>query len=71
MDESNTIVNRIPATDPLMKHFANDLCYRRFRKEISDIVAFEKWLGHDSKKILQKIMMEIDQEHKKAPEGPE
>jgi hypothetical protein len=69
VEEMNTIVNRIPASDPLMKHLANDLCHRRFKKEIPDIVAFEKWLGYDSKKKLQKIMMEIDQEHKRRREA--
>jgi hypothetical protein len=69
VEEMNTIINRIPAFDPLMKHLANDLCHRRFKNEIPDIVAFEKWHGYDSKKKLQKIMMEIDQEHKRRREA--
>jgi hypothetical protein len=71
VEEMNTIVNRIPATDPLFKHLANDLCHRRFRKEIPDIVAFEEWLRYDSKMMLQKTMMEIDKEHKQRRQGHE
>lgn len=64
VEEVNTILNRVPPTDPLFKHLANDLCHRRFKKEIPDIVAFEKWLGLPSKKVLQNAMVEIDRGHK-------
>lgn len=75
-EEKNTLVNRIPSSDPLFKHLANTLCHRRFKKKIPDIVAFEKWLGKDARKALQTVMVEIDQEHKrrraavKARSGP-
>lgn len=67
-EEMNTIINRVPASDPLIEHLANDLCHRRIKKQIHNIVAFEKWLGHDSKKKLQSEMVEIDQAHKKRRE---
>lgn len=68
VEERNTIVNRIPPTDPLFKHLANDLCHRRFKKEIPEIADFERWLGFESRKKLQMMMVEIDQEHKKRRE---
>jgi hypothetical protein len=68
-EEMNTIINRIPATDPLIKHLANNLCHRRIKRQIPNIEAFERWLGHDTKKKLQSEMMEIDQAHKKRREA--
>lgn len=68
-EEMNSIVERVRETDPLFKHLANSLCHRRFKKEIADIEAFEKWLDKPSKKTLQKAMVEIDQEHKKRREA--
>jgi hypothetical protein len=64
IEELSTIVNRVHANDPLFVHLANDLCYRRINKQIPDIEAFEKWLGHASKKHLQVRMVQIDQAHK-------
>jgi hypothetical protein len=64
-EEMNTIVNRVPTTDPLIMHLANDLCHRRIKKQISNIETFERWLGHDSKEKLQSEMVGIDQAHRK------
>jgi hypothetical protein len=64
-EEMDTIISRVPATDPLFKHLANSLCHRRFKKEIDDIVSFERWLGNDRRKVLQNAMIEIDQQHRK------
>jgi hypothetical protein len=68
-EERNTVANRVPPTDPLLKHLANDLCHRRIKKQIPDIMEFEKLLGHNRKKKLQCTMVEIDQEHKKRREA--
>jgi hypothetical protein len=65
VEEMNTIANRAAPTDPLFKHLANSLCHRRFKKEIPDILAFERWLSYDKKMALKTMMMEIDQGHKK------
>lgn len=67
-DEMNAIVYSVPTHDPLFKHLANALCHRRFKKEIEDMKAFEKWLGKDGKKKLQAEMRSIDQKHKKRRE---
>lgn len=67
-EERNAMINRTSPTDPLFKHLANDLCHRRIKKEVIDIKAFEKWLGHGKKKDLQSAMTSIDQEHKKRRE---
>ena len=66
-EKMNTIVKRVSPSDPLFKHLVNDLCHRRFKKHIPDVPAFEKWLGN--KKALQKMMVEIDQAHKKKREA--
>jgi hypothetical protein len=68
-EEMNTIIKRVPATDPLFKHLANSLCHRRFKKEIADVESFERWLGNDRRKGLQSAMAEIDQQHKKRREA--
>jgi hypothetical protein len=65
VEEMNTIVNRAAPTDPLFKHLENSLCHRRFRKELADIPAFERWLSYDKKKTFKTMMVEIDQGHKK------
>jgi hypothetical protein len=65
VDERNTIINRVRATDPLMKHLAHNLCYRRINKKIDDIKGFEEWLAHKNRKKLQEQMVVIDQVHKK------
>jgi hypothetical protein len=64
IEEMSTIANRVHANDPLLIHLANTLCYRRINKQIPDVEAFEKWLGHASRKHLQVRMVEIDQAHK-------
>jgi hypothetical protein len=64
-DEMNAIVECVPATDPLFKHLAHNLWYRRFNREISDILAFEKWLGRYHKRELRSAMIEMDQEREK------
>ncbi|KAH8708534.1 hypothetical protein GQ44DRAFT_743117 [Phaeosphaeriaceae sp. PMI808] len=61
-DEMNTVINRVPSSDPLFKHLANTL------KEIEDIKKIEKWLGRYRRKELQSAMMGIDQENKKRCE---
>jgi hypothetical protein len=48
-DEMNVIVECVPATDPLFRHLARTVWHRRFNQEISDVVAFEKWLGRNHK----------------------
>jgi hypothetical protein len=53
--EMSTIVNSIPSSDPLFKHLVNCLCHRRYKKEIPNIVAFEKWLGKNAQKMLQGV----------------
>lgn len=60
--EMNVITSRIRASDPLFKHLANELCHRRIKERIPDIIAFEKWLRNQ--KSLQAAMMVIDQGHK-------
>ncbi|KAH9873266.1 hypothetical protein J1614_005664 [Plenodomus biglobosus] len=62
-EEMSTIVNRCPPQDPLFRHLANSLCHLRFKKQILDVAAFEHWLG--KKPVLQKVMVGIDQAHKK------
>lgn len=62
-EELNFILIRVPTTDPLLNHLANDLCHRRFKKIVPDIASFEKWLG--KKSVLQNAMMKIDQTYKK------
>lgn len=52
--------HRVPPPDLLFRHLANDLYHRRYEKEISDVIATEKWLGKVSRKKLQKVMAEID-----------
>ncbi|KAI0579439.1 carbonyl reductase family member 4-like [Pyrenophora tritici-repentis] len=69
MDEMNAVATRIPNSNPLLKHLANDLCHKRFKKEIPDIVDFEYWLSRNGKEGLKKQMIAIDQEHKKWREA--
>jgi hypothetical protein len=63
-DELDVLATRLPASNPLIKHVANDLCHRRFKKQIPDIGEFERWLDGKSKEGLKKAMMEYDREHK-------
>jgi hypothetical protein len=68
--ELDNLTHRISsATNPLFKHLANDLCHRRFKKEIPDIAKFEQWLSRKGKEGLKKAMMEIDQMHKTRREA--
>lgn len=62
-EELSLLVKSVCPCDPLFKHLANDLCHRRFKKDIPDFAAFEKWLGN--RKMLQGMMMEIDRAHNK------
>jgi hypothetical protein len=65
ISELDSLTHRISsATNPISKHLANNICHRRFKKEIPDIAKFEQWLSRKGKEGLEKAMMEIDQKHK-------
>ncbi|KAH7082184.1 hypothetical protein FB567DRAFT_401240, partial [Paraphoma chrysanthemicola] len=67
--ELDSIVAHVRSTDALFKHLVNDLCYRRFKKRISDIKSFEKWLGKPENRELRKMMAEVDQARKRVREA--
>ena len=68
-DELDAVIVCIPNSNPLVKHLANDLCHKRFKKEILDIGAFEMWLSGRGKEGLKRRMLGIDQAHRKRREA--
>jgi hypothetical protein len=64
-EEMNAVVERTPATDPLFKHLAHNLCHRRLDNDIGDLASFQDWLDCKSRAALRNLMAEIDEEHRK------
>jgi hypothetical protein len=63
--ELDSLTHRISSsTHPLFKHLANDLCHRRFKRQIPDVSKFEQWLSRKGKEGLKKSMIEVDQKHR-------
>jgi hypothetical protein len=64
VEELDIVVSHTATSDPLIKHIANDLCHRRFKKEISGNIVFVEWLGRKYNKGLKDLMTDIDEQHK-------
>jgi hypothetical protein len=63
IEERNTIINRVRASNPLIEVLAHNLCHNRIKKKIDDIKDFEQWLAHKNRKDLREQMVMIDQGH--------
>lgn len=60
------IEHRLGYNDPVFKHTANVLCYRRFKGEIQNVKGFERMVA--KRPQLQSAMMQIDRTHKENRE---
>jgi len=64
INEFDMLVPRFSPTNPLIKHIAQELCRRRFKKQIPNLLEFENWLNGKGKEGLKKAMAACDKVHK-------
>jgi hypothetical protein len=58
-EELDAVVERTPATDPIFKHLAQDLCHRRLKYDIGDFASFQNWLDCKSRAAMRNLMAEM------------